>query len=100
MDNEFGLDVLNCDRGHLSIKFDKDNKNEVERAKDMVEDMLKRGYTIVVEYNGETHRVDKFDRKHGEYLVQDGPKKGKKGRPKGIPMQKAKATGIGRTAGG
>lgn len=104
-----GLDVLNVSKGHLSINFDNDNDAEVERAKGIIEDMLKRGYTILVEDDtGGLTRVKSFDRKNERYIVSDGsgtsdnpdqPKK-KRGRPKGVPMRKARGTGIGQTAGG
>ena len=94
----YGLDVLNCARGHLKIEFDKSKPKEIKRAKEIIQDMLRRGYTILVEHDGQTSRVVDFDPDREVYIVQDGPKKG--GRKKGVPMKKSKATGVGRTAGG
>jgi hypothetical protein len=97
------LDILNCGAGHLSFNFDTANEAEVERAKTVIRDMLNRGYTVLVEVDGETRRVKKFDPQRGEYIIADPPPK-RRGRPPGparrVPMKAARATGIGRTAGG
>lgn len=104
-----GLDVLNCGLGHLSINFDKEKPEEVDRAKKVIQDMLGRGYTIVIEtYNQdtnkvETHKVDRFDPKNDHYIITEPDEREptkRQGRPKGVPLNKARGTGIGRTAGG
>lgn len=101
------LDVLNCGAGHLSIDFDKSKPEDVERAKKIISDMLERGYTIIIEvYDQEkattvTHKVERFDPQTEHYIIAEPPQEKKaRGRPKGVPMRKARGTGIGPTAGG
>ena len=105
-----GLDVLNCGMGHLEFNFDKSSPKDVAEAKKVIEDMLRRGYTIIVEHEGETHRVTSFDPEQEVYYVEmpaepaepAEPAKSRRGRPKGkpIPIKQSRATGIGRTGGG
>lgn len=116
-ETEPGLDVLNVGAGHVEIRFGKKDPVEVDRAKRMITDMLKRGYVLFVEGKGkELQRVRSFDAKAGVYYVSDVADVEeaagdtvtsdlqptlKKGRPpKAVPMEKAKATAIGRSAGG
>lgn len=94
-----GLDVLNCGAGHLKFEFSKASPEEVEHAKKIITDMLERGYILFIEHDGKTSRVTEFDPEKEVYIIQEGPKK-KRGRKKGVPMTKARATGVGRTAGG
>lgn len=115
------LDVLNTGAGHLTFKFDKDNPENVEKAKKVITDMLKRGYMIFVKVNGEQVRVRQFDAATDEYILEEPdtpvnpepqqlneaaaqpPKRGR-GRPRKnetrVPMKQAQATAIGPTAGG
>ena len=105
--------------------FDKDDGVELERAKRMISDMLRRGYAIFVEIAEKLQRVRAFDAAKGVYYISDVPdwdsevlskladepparpaplRQGRNGRKhrgrKGIPMRTAKATAVGRTAGG
>jgi hypothetical protein len=118
--------ILNCTDGDTRISFDSANPEEVERAKAVVEDMLKRGYCIAVVVGDKMERVTGFDPEKSEYIVekrvsalpplpasepiQDFPPsgapeapppgrkaKGSKGR---VPAKDAKAVAVGRTAGG
>ena len=118
------LDVLNCGAGHLTFRFDKNDPAEVEKAKKVITDMLRRGYMLFVKIEGEQKRVRQFDVEHEEYILEEpddveaeavatapatkaeaaaeAPKR--RGRPVGsgkrVPMRQAQATGIGPTAGG
>ena len=93
------LDVLNCGAGHLSFRFDNDDKEEVAKAKRVIQDCLRRGYALFIEEAGEMKRVKRFDPEHEEYIIEEmGVKKGRGGR--GVPIRKAKATAIPRTGGG
>ena len=107
------LEILNVGAGHLKIEFNKANPAEVARAKRMVEDMLQRGYAIFVHAEkGRLLPVRRFDPKTAAYIVEDvpgveemarehpvrPPKNGR--RTRRIPMATAKATVVGRTAGG
>lgn len=112
-----GLDVLNCGAGHIEIDFTKDDPNSVTEAKKIIQDMIKRGYTVVIETEDrQTRRVEAFDPEHSHYIVSAGPTviepadepagaeaatpPKKKPKKEKVPMTKARATGIGRTAGG
>lgn len=113
-EEEFGeLSILNVGRGDVEVKFSKKDQGDIARAKLMIEDMMKRGYALLVKQGDKYSTVQKFDPKKEVYIVvnvatesqgEDLPikGKGKKGRLKTeeIPMAKAKAVGIGRTAGG
>lgn len=101
------LDVLSIGRGHLRIDFSRDDPADVEKAKKMIGDMLQRGYTILLETPEGTRKVKKFDpRSDGTYIVDDGPgsseppKRRRAYKTKRVPMRGAKATAVGRTAGG
>lgn len=102
------LEVLNCHLGHLEINFDKGDPDDAGRAKKVIADMMKRGYSLFVEVAGELKRVSKFDPENEAYIVmmpEDGaekPKLGKKRvmKPRTYKMREHKATGVGRTAGG
>ncbi len=156
------LEILNVQGGDVKITFDKGDPSELIRSKRIIEDMLRRGYALVVEVErgGERkyERVQKFDAEQGEYIIADldplaakdadmtegrlsagqeerramyakqyaddpsaeniaaalptdpglchcGRPLGHRGahagpRTKRLPMEKTKATGIGRSAGG
>lgn len=127
---EAGLDILNCGAGHLEIRFDEKDVIEIERAKRIIQDMLRRGYALFVHGPDNTLiRVKRFDAAKGVYIIADGPtiapepsevqddpratptppeqtdggvKRGR-GRPrkeKEVPMAEAKVTVVGRSAGG
>ena len=90
------LSVLNTGAGDIEIKFDKDKPEELEKAKAMITDMLKRGYAIFIEDEmGETRRVKAFDAEKCAYIVKDAPKEEAE-----VPVKKARATAVGRSAGG
>jgi|SRR6185312_6465857 len=110
------LDILNCGAGHLRFGFDSSNAAEVERAKSVIQDMLKRGYMLFVQKGAEHVRVRSFDPSTCEYLIEEPepevlaateptveptPKKSR-GRPKlqRASMSQSKATAIAPTAGG
>jgi hypothetical protein len=114
------LSVLNCGAGDLKFRFDKDDPEEVVRAKKVIEDMLKRGYTLLVEVDGELRRASGFDPAKGCYVVTEPPppdapapsataaaseaderfSRKRKGRRREVPMTTTRATGIAPTAGG
>lgn len=111
-----GIDVLNCGAGHLKFRFDKSKSDEVEKAKKVLTDMLKRGYMLFAIVDGEHKRIRSFDPNTEEYILEepDVPEaeekvadlaissKRRPGRPKGkrVAMQSTRATAIGPTAGG
>ena len=93
------LSVLSIGDGDMRLSFDSADENEVARAQDVVEDMLKRGYQIFVEVDGKLERAVAFDRQKNEYVIRERVK-GKPGRKKGVSAKRHRATGVARTAGG
>ena len=112
--NQIGsVEVLNCGAGHLTFSFNSDDAMEVERARRVVTDMLRRGYALFVESKGKTHKVKKFDEKTDAYLIADGPlypgesdqRDNDEPTPKrpplrAIPARRTKATGVAPSSGG
>jgi len=49
-----GIDVLNTGYGDFEMRFDPNKPEEVEKAKQTITDMLKRGYAIFVRQGKET----------------------------------------------
>ena len=98
------LDVLNCRAGDMKFSFNSDNPEEVEKARKVVTDMLKRGYILFVQDGDDEknlRKVEAFDEKRDLYIVSDAPEpKRRGGRRKGIPAKTAKGTAIAPTAGG
>lgn len=117
------LSVLNCGKGDIRIKLDKDNPIDIARAKRMIQDMLRRGYLLAIERSdGKLVPVESFDAEAGEYIIVEGalysggedpppvneaeagekPEPKKRGRPAKtrVPMANARATAVPMTAGG
>jgi hypothetical protein len=113
------LSILNTGAGDIEMKFNKDNQQEVDKAKEVITDMLRRGYAIFIEdAMGETYRVTEFDPQNNCYIIKDAPQDEpveeaeqapgeeeaapapkKRGR-KAVHVTEAKATAVGRSAGG
>jgi hypothetical protein len=104
-----GLSVLNVNAGDLKFDLTSASEEEKATAAKVITDMLKAGYTILVEDDDkQLVPVKAFDATKMLYMVEDrrpvkvrgktGPKKGSK--RKGIPITSTKATAIGRAAGG
>lgn len=108
------IEVLNCGEGDLKIVVEEKDPINLERAKRIITDMLKRGYALFVHGKGDTLiRVKQFDSKKAEYIIADGPLAGDpESLPEStplaspmkstrkVPMTKAKVTAVGRSAGG
>ncbi len=88
-----GIDVLNTGYGDFELRFDPDKPDEVQKAKETITDMLKRGYAIFVRQGNETFRVRKFDVNKNVYVIGSTP-------AEEVPITEAKATAVGRSAGG
>ena len=113
-DDSGTLDILNVGLGHLKMEFNKANPVERARAKRMIEEMLRRGYAIFVEHRGKLSPVRACDPKREMYVIEDvpgveemarehqpiKPRNGRRTRYRRVPMTQAKATAVGRTAGG
>jgi len=108
------LEVLNVGEGDIKITFNGDDPMETERAKRIIGDMLARGYSLFIHGKGDKLiRVHRFKPSTCTYLVADGPNIPAEAEPlaerpeyvKKKPMReikasKAKATVVGRSAGG
>lgn len=88
-----GIDVLNTGYGDFELRFDPDKPDEVQKAKETITDMLKRGYAIFVRQGDETRRVRKFDVDRNVYIIGTTP-------AEEVPVAEAKAIAVGRSAGG
>lgn len=118
MDGTVG--ILNVGAGDTKLSFDPKNPVERARAAKIVEDMLRRGYALLVQVGkrkGEPlyQRATAFDPKTCEYIVAGGPDdevdigreeavpaKRTVGRPRKVRIaaEKTRAVSVGRTAGG
>jgi len=88
-----GIDVLNTGYGDFELRFDPDKPDEVQKAKETITDMLKRGYAIFVRQGQETFRVRKFDANKNAYIIGSTP-------AEEVPIAETKAIAVGRSAGG
>ena len=68
-----GIDVLNTGYGDFELRFDPDKPDEVQKAKETITDMLKRGYAIFVRQGKEYQRVRKFDPDRNIYIIGSTP---------------------------
>jgi cysteinyl-tRNA synthetase len=88
-----GIDVLNTGYGDFELSFNPDSPEEVQKAKETITDMLKRGYAIFVRQGKETFRVRKFDVDKNVYIIGSTP-------AEEVPVAQTRATAVGRSAGG
>lgn len=88
-----GIDVLNTGYGDFELRFDPDKPDEVQKAKETITDMLKRGYAIFIRQGKETYRVRKFDPDKNVYIIGSTP-------AEEVPIAETRATAVGRSAGG
>ena len=88
-----GIDVLNTGYGDFELRFDPDKPDEVQKAKETITDMLKRGYAIFVRQGTETFRVRKFDVDKNVYIIGSTP-------AEEVPIAETRAMAVGRSAGG
>jgi len=88
-----GIDVLNTGYGDFEMRFDPNKPEEVEKAKQTITDMLKRGYAIFVRQGKETFRVRKFDADKIVYIIGSTP-------AEEVPVAETRAMAVGRSAGG
>ena len=121
------LEILSIGRGDIKLSID-NNDEDRAKAKDIIEEMLRKGYSIFVETDEGPVRVTRFNPKRMSYTIDvtalpaapepkalpPGPTapgswasgsrpRSRGGRPKGtreVPVAGSKATAVGRTAGG
>lgn len=66
--------ALNCGAGDIRVTFEKGNVFETERAKGVIQDMLKRGYALFVdEGDGKFVKASRFDPEKEVYIIGNGP---------------------------
>lgn len=118
------LAILNVAAGDTKLSFDPQDQNEVKRASAIVEDMLKRGFALLIQIgeddDGPIYRRAKgFDPKTAEYIVvgnadpveqsadeeepESPPRRGRKvgkAATHRVPAASTKAVAVARTAGG
>lgn len=114
------VSILNVGHGDTTLSFNSDNPDEVEKAKKIVEDMLKRGYALLIqvgtdEEDGEPiyRRAHGFDPETCEYIIASTttekidigasapkPKSKRKAKTKRVPAAKTRSVAVSRTAGG
>lgn len=113
------LSVLNVGAGDIELRFNQHNTEEREKALKMLTDMQRRGYAILVRLDdGSYVRATEIDAERGCYVVQmpemstgldEGPslpgrrgsRKGPRGRQRRhVPIERAHAVGVARSAGG
>jgi hypothetical protein len=74
------IGILNVGAGDTKISFDPDNPAETAKAKRIVEDMLRRGYALMIEVQRKgktvTRRVKSFSAEVCEYIIDDFPEPG------------------------
>ena len=71
--NPPGLHILNTGHGHMEVNFDNGDPVELERARRIITDMLKRGYLLFIEgADGVLIKVEGFDEKTSRYIIGDG----------------------------
>jgi len=88
-----GIDVLNTGYGDFELRFDPNKPDEVQKAKETITDMLKRGYAIFVRQGEQTLRVRKFDADKNVYIIGSTP-------AEEVPIAETRAIAVGRSAGG
>lgn len=113
--------ILNVGAGDTKLSFDPSNPAEVARAAQVVQDMLRRGFALLVQV-GENEkgplyqRALDFDPKTAEYIIAGNPEtmeemsvkepaspapRSRKAAPRQrIPAAKTTAVAVARTAGG
>lgn len=66
------LNILNVAGGDIKISFDTKNVSEAIRAKRIIKDMMRRGYSLLIQNEDGTHtRALDFDETKGEYIIAD-----------------------------
>lgn len=65
------LAILNTYEGDVEIKFDTADAAEAIRARRIITDMMRRGYTLLIEVDGAYQVAKDFDEKTGRYIIAD-----------------------------
>jgi hypothetical protein len=115
--------ILNVAAGDTKLSFDPKNAAEAKRAAGIVEDMVKRGFVILIEIGKDDkgpvyRRAHGFDPETSEYIIAGDPPeqetalvqatpaaprrtpRGGKASTRRIPAATTNAVAVARTAGG
>lgn len=120
------LEVLSVGKGDLKLTVS-GSEEEIEKGRRVIEEMLRKGYTIFVETDEGPARVQEFNPKRMTYTIAEVPDgtelptgpappaaltagppvaapvkadKAKKVGKREVPVAGSKATAVGRTSGG
>lgn len=107
------LEVLSIGKGDLKLTVGGDDPEDTEKARRLIEEMLRKGYSIFVETDQGMKRVKRFNPKRMTYVITEltdeaeapapaeKPAKKRRGRrTSSVPVAGSRATAVGRTAGG
>lgn len=104
------LEVLSIGKGDLKLTIGGDNPEDTEKARKLIEEMLKKGYAIFVETDKGPTRVKKFNARRMTYIISEVPdepalepakaKPARKVKETHVPVAGSRATAVGRTSGG
>lgn len=96
------LSILSCGRGDMRLSFEKGDRDGLERAREIIQDMMKRGYMLFVEMkDGTLRQVKAFDGRKFAYVLKAAGKPSKvKRQVEKVPARKRKAYAVAPTAGG
>lgn len=70
------MDVLSVGKGDLRLSWDKDNPEDVAKAAETIQKMLREGYGIFVETDDGLARVKEFNARRMTYLISELPDDG------------------------
>jgi hypothetical protein len=104
------LEVLSVGKGDIKLTLDGTNSEETEKARRIIEEMLRKGYGIFVETDEGLTRVKKFNPKRMTYVISEvveepvdetaGAPPPRRVQERQVPVAGSRAKAIGRTAGG
>jgi hypothetical protein len=111
------LEVLSVGKGDIKLTLDGNSSEETEKARSIIEEMLRKGYGIFVETDEGLTRVKAFNPKRMTYVISEvveepeaagaaepsaaSPRRpGRRVRERQVPVAGSRAKAIGRTAGG
>lgn len=115
------LSVPSVGRGHLEISFTEGDAVQEEQARRVIEDMLKRGYSLFIHDETDPKKLIKvrhFDAKHMRYVIaadaghptmatadvatrrKSYSKRRGRSRMRSVPVRSSRSIAIAPTAGG
>jgi hypothetical protein len=65
------LNILNVYEGDVEITYNTNDAAEAIRARRIITDMMRRGYSMLIEVDGAYQRAVDFDEKVGKYIIAD-----------------------------